>query len=262
MFSSCSARGVSVCAFRQCLPRVKLARCNGLPASLNHIKPHKQEVFPHYYYLDKDPSWTTYIIDILLICLCLHQLTIEKLHFSASAAASSNKSIFKKLFPANYLHLIICYTKLNLSLSLSFTCLLLTVKYSSHTVQTVSSSISHQTWKLSSDWKITQWSPRSNYAGLVYDLSVHIHYPPLQNGEQPFNFSFQLAHRFSNQVGTSSLFLLSGVFTNCVIHRFTACVHCDIFAKRVVFNFLSNEFPVKLTVHYNREELRRVLYKT
>lgn len=101
--------------------------------------------------------------------------------------------------------------QLNLSLSLSFTCppSLLAVKYSSQAVQTVSSNITHQTWKPSSDWKITQWSPRSNYAGLLYGLSAHIHYPRLQNGEQPFNFSFQLAHHFPDQVGKSEEFTFS-----------------------------------------------------
>lgn len=105
--------------------------------------------------------------------------------------------------------LLVSLTQLNVTLSLFFTCLFLAVKYLSQALQTVSSNISHQTWKLSSDWKITQWSPRSNYAGLVYGLSAHIHYPQLQNGEQPFNFSFQLAHHFPDQVGMSEEFTFS-----------------------------------------------------
>lgn len=71
-FPSCSVKGVSVWAFRQSLPPVKLPRCNGLPASLNHIKTHEQEASPHCYYWDKDPTFTTHTIVILpTINLCL-----------------------------------------------------------------------------------------------------------------------------------------------------------------------------------------------
>lgn len=117
-----------------------------------------------------------------------------------------------------------CLTQLNLRLSPSFTGLLLAMKYSSRAVQTVSSNISHQTWKSSSDWKITQWSPQSNYAGLVYDLSAQIHHPQLQKGEQPFNFSFQLAHHFPDQVVMNKLFtfsLFSSFFWNHEPHNFS-----------------------------------------
>lgn len=52
---------------------VKLPRCNGWPASLNHIKPQKQEASLHCYYWDKDPSFTACTIVILhTINLCLH----------------------------------------------------------------------------------------------------------------------------------------------------------------------------------------------
>lgn len=63
-----------------------------------------------------------------------------------------------------------------------------------------------------SDMKVEFWlennsgGHRSNYAGLVYDLSAHIHYPQLQNSELPFNFSFQLAHHFPYQVVMSEWF--------------------------------------------------------
>lgn len=100
-------------------------------------------------------------------------------------------------------------TQLNLRLSLSFTGLLLAVTYSSQALQTVSSDISNQTWKSSSDWKITWLSPQSNYAGLVYDLSAHIHYPQLQHDEQAFNSSFQLAHHLPDQVVMREQFTFS-----------------------------------------------------
>lgn len=45
-----SVRGVSDCVFRQSLPPVKLPRCNGRSADLNHIKPYKQEASLHCYY--------------------------------------------------------------------------------------------------------------------------------------------------------------------------------------------------------------------
>lgn len=116
-------------------------------------------------------------------------------------------------------------TQLILSLSLSFPSLLLAVKYSSQTGQTFSANISHQTWKTNSDWKITLWSPRSNYAGLVYDLSLQIHYPPAQFCKQPFNLSFQLAHHFPSQVGMSKEF---PELRYLLVLHFHVCVHCVI----------------------------------
>lgn len=132
---------------------------------------------------------------------CFHDLTLNQ-HQQPLPFANKRSCFWQTTS-------LVRLTQLNLRLSLSFTGLLLAVKYSSEAVQTVSSNISHQTWKSSSDWKITQWSPQSNYAGLVYDLSAHIHYPQLQNGEQPFNFSFQLAHHFPDQVVMSEQFTFS-----------------------------------------------------
>lgn len=79
------------------------------------------------------------------------------------------------------------------------------MKYSSQAVPAVSSDINHVTWKLCSAWKITQRSPRSNYAGLVYDLSAHSHYLPLQ----PLNFTLLITSKTRWEWVQCSLFLFS-----------------------------------------------------
>lgn len=114
--------------------------------------------------------------------------------------------------------ILVRLTPLNLRLSLSFTGLLLAVIYSSQALQTVSSDISNQTWKSSSDWKITWWSPQSNYAGLVYDPSARIHYPQLRRDEQAFNSSFQLAHHLPDQVVMCERFTFSFNYLCCILN--------------------------------------------
>lgn len=72
-FFSQQEGSVSLCVptvSQQSLPPAKLPRCNDQPASLNHIKPHRQEASVHCYYWDKDPVFSTALLPFSLPQIC------------------------------------------------------------------------------------------------------------------------------------------------------------------------------------------------